>query len=116
MYGDWELIPAAPIEKSSIPLLVSANTVGAPSTPLLEEERDFLSYGLAPHAIDPFRTHRSCFRPTLASDDYPVDASKVDCADILEERLNRQKTNRGIYTSEMVDAGQAIPSILDRNP
>ena len=112
MYGDRELIPAASVEKSPIPFLVSTDTIGTPSTPLLEEERDLLLYGLAPDAINPFRTHRAGFRPTLASDNDPMNASKVDRADILEERLDRQKTNRDFYTSEMINAGQAVPSVL----
>ena len=58
MYGDRELIPAASVEKSPIPFLVSTDTIGTPSTPLLEEERDLLLYGLAPDAVNPFRTHR----------------------------------------------------------
>ena len=83
MYGDRELIPAASVEKSPIPFLVSTDTIGTPSTPLLEEERDLLSYGLAPDAIDPFWTHRSGFSPALSSDNYPMNASKVDRTDIL---------------------------------
>ena len=112
MRGDRELIPAAAIQKSSIPFFVSTDTISTPSTPLLEEERDLLLYGLAPDTINPFRSHRSGFRPTLASDNDPVNASKVDCANILEERLDRQKTNRGFDMSEMVNSGQAVPSVF----
>jgi hypothetical protein len=83
MRGDRELIPPTAIKKSSIPLLASTDTIGTPSTPLLEEERDLLSCGLAPDTINPFRTHRSGFSPTLASDNYPMNASKGDRADIL---------------------------------
>ena len=112
MPGDRELIPAAAIEKSSIPFLVSTDTIGTPSAPLLEEERDLLSYGLAPDAINPFLTHRAGFRSALASDNDPVNASKVDRANILEKRLDGQKTNRGFDTSEMVNSGEPVPSVF----
>ena len=112
MRGDRELIPAAAIQKSSILFFVSTDTISTPSAPLLEEERDLLLYGLAPDTINPFRTHGPGFSPTLASDNDPMNASKVDRADILEERLDRQKTNRGFYTSEMINAGQAVPSVF----
>ena len=93
MRGDRELIPAAAIQKSSIPLLVSTDAIGTPSTPLVEEERYPLSYSLAPDAIHPFRTHRSGFRPALAANDHPVNSSKIDRSNILEEWLDRQETN-----------------------
>jgi hypothetical protein len=110
--GDRELIPAEAVQKSSIQFLVSTDTIGTPGAPLLEEERDLLSHGLAPDAINPFRAHRTGFSPTLASDNDPMNASQVDRADILEEWLNRQKTHRGFDTSEMVNSGQAVSSVF----
>ncbi len=83
MGGDRELIPAADIQKSSIPFFVSTDKIITTSA-----------------------------SPTLASDKYPMNASKVDRADIIEERLDRQKTNRGFYTSEMINPGQAVPPVF----
>src|SRR6516165_7212235 len=64
------------------------------SAPLLEEKRDGRAAALISQGKDPFPFHgpRSC--TALTANDDPVNSGQVDCAEILEERLDREKSNR----------------------
>ena len=78
-----------------------AETVGCPSAPLLEHERDLGSDALIANAPNPSRMHRTRTRPGLTPNDDPVDARRlyrrspqhVGCDDRIE-RVMATAANR----------------------
>jgi len=81
------------------------------SSPLLEEERHLLQAALAADTDDPFLTHRARVRTAFAADDDPVDADKIQCSEILQERLDRKKSDGGRYRFQILNAPR-VPSVL----
>jgi len=83
------------------------------SSPLLEEERHLLQAALAADTDDPFLTHRARVRTAFAADDDPVDADKIQCSEILQERLDRKKSHGGRRVSERGQTWQAMLAVFD---
>src|SRR5262245_41028602 len=54
------------------------------ASPLLEEKRHASFLALVFYSSNPLCRHRPSTRPTLATDDYPVNPPKVDVSKVLE--------------------------------
>src|ERR1035441_1794708 len=100
------LIIGAPIEQPAI--LGFSN-----SAPLLKEERHALLPTLPPNGDHPLPFHRTRPRPTLATNNHPGNSGQVDFTEILQQWLNRQKTNPSGSPPKKIYARQSMFPILD---
>lgn len=81
-------VPGAPTENAAVGLLVALNAVGAPASPLLEEEGSTNLIGLMLHVLHPLRPHGPCFGPGLTAHDHPVNAGEIHLANVLQQRFD----------------------------
>src|SRR5713226_6398989 len=93
----WEFVIGLAFEASAGPCLAN-------SAPLFEEERNAAPLALIPKRQDPFFLYWPGAGPALTTHDHPVDASQVQFAHVLQQRLNGEKTNLRICVSQVLDA------------
>jgi hypothetical protein len=65
------------------------------AAPLLEKERDPLRPALLSNPQDPIASHRASVCAALSAADRPVDAGKIDGAQIFEQGLHRREADGG---------------------
>lgn len=94
-------VPGAAVEKAAGFLFVFA-------APLLEEECDARSEALIADVGDPLRVHRASLRAGLATDDHPVDVSKIEFHERAKQRLDRKELHARICTSKLIDARDVV--------
>jgi hypothetical protein len=99
-------------ELAAVRTFASSPAIGSPSPPLLEEERHAGCLALKLHVLDPFGLHWPGFGAALAADDNPMDAAKIEFADILQEWLNGEEPYPCVNAAEMRNPWHAILSVL----
>lgn len=92
-----------------------ASDVLANASPLLEEERHVLLPALAPDVHYPGLLHRPSVVSAFPSHDDPVDASEIQGAKILEERLDRQEPHNSGRVAKGRYPGNSVLPILNTN-
>src|SRR5688500_3382453 len=83
--ASWILIPSLPIKLAPVGVLRALAAIGAPGSPLLEEVRDASVLALLLDASGPLALHRARLRPALPTNYDPMNISKVEVAQILEQ-------------------------------
>ena len=63
--------------------------------------------------MDPRSLHGSCARTAFAADDHPINAAKIERAEIFEERLDAQKTDACGGIAQMLHTGDAVFLVFD---
>src|SRR4051794_31780758 len=74
-----------------LPVQLSPVSMLPYTTPLLEKEGNLSFLALRANGRDPSLLHRTSAGAAFTTDDDPMDAGKIDSADVLEKRLNRQE-------------------------
>lgn len=101
-------------EQLAVGMLVALDAVAAPSAPLFEEEGGAMLFNLLFDVDDPIQQHGTGLGAALATHDNPVDATKVQLTQILNQRLAGEKFDAGIEFTEMVNTNLGIAA-LDGN-
>ena len=94
---------------------MALDAIGAPSTPLLEEERGASGIGLSLHVGDPFFAHGSSLGAGFAADDHPMDVAQVDAAQVFQQRLDRKEADVSVDLAQVVNARNAVLLVLHRH-
>ena len=76
---------------------------GVPTTPLFEKESDLNFNTFISNLPDPSLFHRRCARPCLASDDDPVDTSRIKIPYRAKEGFKRDELNGSGRIKQVVD-------------
>lgn len=94
-------------------LKLSAGCGLADSTPLLEEKWNAFALALIANGKNPLFFHRSGAGAAFAADDDPVDTTEVYRAQVFQQRFDREKADRSIGGTEMIDSREAVLPVLD---
>src|SRR5690606_12780745 len=93
----------------------AADAVLAPTTPLLEEERDSLRLAQIADRLHPSPVHRARFGTGFTADNNPMNARQIEVSEILQQGLDRQKAGWCIDGLQPGNTRQAVFAVLDRH-
>jgi hypothetical protein len=80
---------------------------------LLEEERNTRGFALVADAARPRDLKRPRAGAALAADQDPADASQVELAQVLEQRLDREHSDGSGHLAQLVDPRDAVLPVLN---
>src|SRR5688572_3241812 len=82
------------------------------AAPLFEEEWNARFDALVTDVADPVRAYRAELRPTLSTDNHPVDSVQRQVGNRSQQRFDRKEANNRVDLSKSIDAPDVVP-ILD---
>src|SRR5436309_12010867 len=99
-------IVSFPMKRAASPRFVDA-------TPLLKEESDLLSPASVEDILHPFLLYWPGSVTAFPSDNDPVKPCEVDVFEVFEKGLDRKKLHSGGRGAQMLNPGNAVPSVFD---
>jgi hypothetical protein len=102
----WKLVVRSAIECST--RLAFAN-----ASPLLEEKRYPLSAAFSPDPHNPIPQHWPCARSAFTPNDHPIYVSEIERTQILQQRLDGQKSKSRRCRTKRIDSRHSVLAIFD---